>query len=85
MSKAAKSTRRRGPTTAPLAGRRERQRHELADLAEAWERRRRADEDVRTIALALRAGGVTWSAIGRAVGMTPQGAMYRFRQPRPRP
>lgn len=78
-----KPTKRRAPA-GPPATRRQSQRVTLLDLADAWERRRRADEDVRTMALSLRSGGVTWSAIGQAVGLTPQGAMYRFREPKKR-
>ena len=69
----------------PVAVRHSRELREVQALRECWDARQAADTEARTLVDALRAGGVSWSAIGRATGVSAQGAMYRWGRRRPRP
>ena len=53
----------------------------LADILEALEARKRADEALAAAVDAARATGVTWQAIGDVLGTSRQAAFQRFGHP----
>ncbi|WP_131785014.1 hypothetical protein [Protofrankia symbiont of Coriaria ruscifolia] len=53
----------------------------LRALAEAGEQARSVEVEIRTLAARAAAEGASYSDIGRALGITRQGARKRFSQP----
>jgi hypothetical protein len=50
----------------------------LADLVDAVERRRQADLQVHVLVDVLVARGIGWGDVGRALGISRQGARQRY-------
>jgi hypothetical protein len=50
----------------------------LSRLTELAVERVKVDAEIRVVAQQLATGGVSWGAIGRALGMSRQGARQRF-------
>ena len=51
----------------------------FTSLREAGDRRRTEEENVRNCVFACRKAGLSWEAIGAALGMSKQAAWERFR------
>ena len=52
----------------------------LADLVDAVERRRQADLEIQVLVDLLVARGMNWGDVGRALGISRQGARQRYSQ-----
>jgi hypothetical protein len=52
----------------------------LADLVDAVERRRQADLEIQVLVDVLVARGMNWGDVGRALGISRQGARQRYSQ-----
>lgn len=52
----------------------------LTALGELWQVRLEAEDRAARMVVTLRKQGVSWAAIGRVTGVTPQGAMARWRR-----
>lgn len=51
----------------------------LSAISDAADREREAREDLRTLVLDAKAAGISWEAVGTALGMSKQAAWERFR------
>lgn len=51
----------------------------LSTIAEAADRERQSRDDLRDLVAEAKAAGISWEAIGAALGMSKQAAWERFR------